>query len=455
MSFEIREKPETFERALVVGLGMPGESRRERTALLAELEDLVSNLGIGIAEVRLEFIREMQAKFLCGIGKAKEIRDLAHAIKADCVIFDNLLAPSQQREWEEFLETQELEVNGTTVQRKWEGEPIVVMDREEIILDIFAKRARTREAVLQVDLARMQYALPRMAGMWKHLDRQRGGSGGGKGGGAAARGEGEKQIEVDRRLAHERIENIRAELEVVRRQRGTQRKERNRQGIPTAAIVGYTNAGKSSLLNLITGAGVLAQNILFATLDTTSRKIELPDGQPLVLTDTVGFIRNLPHRLVEAFKSTLEEATLADFLIQVVDASDREALRHYETTCEVLAELGAEDKPMVVVWNKIDLIPEDQRDSQLAALSAKVQCPSLCMSVPEALGTDSLMQACVEMLSHRVTTARYRIPLAESRIIAIMHRDGKVLSTEYEGNDALVEAILPREFAARLESYLI
>lgn len=455
MSFEIREKPETFERALVVGLGMPGESRRERTALLAELEDLVSNLGIGIVEVRLEFIREMQAKFLCGIGKAKEIRDLAHAIKADCVIFDNLLAPSQQREWEEFLETQELTINGTTVQRKWEGEPIVVMDREEIILDIFAKRARTREAVLQVDLARMQYALPRMAGMWKHLDRQRGGSGGGKGGGAAARGEGEKQIEVDRRLAHERIENIRAELEVVRRQRGTQRKERNRQGIPTAAIVGYTNAGKSSLLNLITGAGVLAQNILFATLDTTSRKIELPDGQPLVLTDTVGFIRNLPHRLVEAFKSTLEEATLADFLIQVVDASDREALRHYETTCEVLAELGAEDKPMVVVWNKIDLIPEDQRDSQLAALSAKVQCPSLCMSVPEALGTDALMQACVEMLSHRVTTARYRIPLAESRIIAIMHRDGKVLSTEYEGNDALVEAILPREFAARLESYLI
>ena len=455
MSFEIREKPETFERALVVGLGMPGESRRERTALLAELEDLVSNLGIGIAEVRLEFIREMQAKFLCGIGKAKEIRDLAHAIKADCVIFDNLLAPSQQREWEEFLETQELTINGTTVQRKWEGEPIVVMDREEIILDIFAKRARTREAVLQVDLARMQYALPRMAGMWKHLDRQRGGSGGGKGGGAAARGEGEKQIEVDRRLAHERIENIRAELEVVRRQRGTQRKERNRQGIPTAAIVGYTNAGKSSLLNLITGAGVLAQNILFATLDTTSRKIELPDGQPLVLTDTVGFIRILPHRLVEAFKSTLEEATLADFLIQVVDASDREALRHYETTCEVLAELGAEDKPMVVVWNKIDLIPEDQRDSQLAALSAKVQCPSLCMSVPEALGTDALMQACVEMLSHRVTTARYRIPLAESRIIAIMHRDGKVLSTEYEGNDALVEAILPREFAARLESYLI
>ena len=271
MSFEIREKPEKFERALLVGLGMPGESRRERAALLAELEDLVRNLGIGIVEVRLEFIREMQAKYLCGIGKAEEIKQLAHDLKADCVIFDNLLAPSQQREWEELVEE-------------------VVMDREEVILDIFAQRARTREAVLQVDLARMQYALPRMAGMWKHLDRQRGGSGGGKGGGAAARGEGEKQIEVDRRLARDRIEAIRDELEVVRRQRGTQRKERNRQGIPSAAIVGYTNAGKSSLLNLVTGAGVLAQNILFATLDPPSRKIELPDGQPLVLTDTA-FLR--------------------------------------------------------------------------------------------------------------------------------------------------------------------
>ena len=357
-------------------------------------------------------------------------------LDADCVIFDNLLSPSQQREWEKLTN-------------------VTVIDREEVILDIFAKRARTREAVMQVDLARMQYALPRMAGMWQHLDRQRGGSGGGKGGGAAARGEGEKQIEVDRRLARERIEAIRDELEVVRRQRGTQRKERTRQGIPTAAIVGYTNAGKSSLLNLVTGAGVLAQNILFATLDTTSRKIELPDGQPLVLTDTVGFIRNLPHRLVEAFKSTLEEAVLADFLIQVVDASDEDALRHYETTCEVLNSLGAQDKPMVVVWNKCDLIPEELREVTLAALAAKVDCPCLTMSVVQEKGVDALMQACVEMLSHRVERQTYRIPLAESRLIAIMHRDGKVLNTEYEGNDALVEAILPKEFAARIAQYRV
>ncbi len=436
MSFEIREKPEMVERALLVGLGMPGDSRRERTALLAELEDLVSNLGIGIVGTMLEFTREVQAKYLCGIGKAEEIRARVQELNADCLIFDNLLSPSQQREWEKLAD-------------------VTVIDREEVILDIFAKRARTREAVMQVDLARMQYALPRMTGMWKHLDRQRGGSGGGKGGGAAARGEGEKQIEVDRRLARERIEAIRDELELVRRQRGTQRKERTRQGIPTAAIVGYTNAGKSSLLNLVTGAGVLAQNILFATLDTTSRKIELPDGQPLVLTDTVGFIRNLPHRLVEAFKSTLEEAVLADFLIQVVDASDEDALRHYETTCEVLNSLGAQDKPMVVVWNKCDLIPEDMREVMLQALASKVECPSLTMSVVKEQGMDALMAACVEMLSHRVERQTYRIPLAESRIIAIMHRDGKVLSTEYEGNDAIVEAILPKEFAARIAGYRV
>lgn len=436
MSFEIREKPEMVERALLVGIGLPGESRREREALLAELVDLVENLGIGIVGSSVEYTREMQAKYLCGVGKAEEIYARAKELDADCIIFDNLLTPSQQREWEKLTN-------------------VTVVDREEIILDIFAKRARTKEAVMQVDLARMQYALPRMAGMWKHLDRQRGGSGGGKGGGAAARGEGEKQIEVDRRLAHDRIEAIRAELEVVRRQRGTQRKERNRQGIPTAAIVGYTNAGKSSLLNKITGAGVLAKNILFATLDTTSRKIELPDGQPLVLTDTVGFIRNLPHRLVEAFKSTLEEAVLADFLIQVVDASDREALRHYETTCEVLAELGAADKPMIVLWNKVDMLPEEVRQSTLEALAAKVEVPSIFISALEGTGMDEMLAACVEMLSHRVTTARYRIPLAESRIIAIMHRDGKVLATEYEGNDALVDAILPREFAARLEPYLV
>ena len=437
MSFDVRETLVKPEHALLVGIGMPGEERREREALLAELRDLVSNLGYGIVESRVVWTREMQAKYLCGVGKAEEIRELAQQLGADCLILDNLLSPGQQREWEKLTE-------------------LPVMDREEVILDIFAQRARTREAVMQVDLARMQYALPRMAGMWKHLDRQRGGSGGGKGGGAAARGEGEKQIEVDRRIAHERIIAIRNELENVRKQRNTQRKERTRQGIPTAAIVGYTNAGKSSLLNMLTDARVLAQDILFATLDTTSRKLELPDGQTLVLTDTVGFIRNLPHRLVEAFKSTLEEAVLADFLIQVVDLSDPDAQRHYETTCEVLAELGAGEKPMIVVGNKVDLLTPAASElamQKLAAAVGKGVC--LRMSVAQNEGSQELLDACVEMLSHRVETQTCRIPQSESRIVAIMHRDGKVLSTEYEGNDVVVRAILPREFAARLEIYKV
>lgn len=435
MSFEVRETRVKPERALLVGIGMPGEQRQEREALLAELQDLVRNLGYGIAESRVVWTREMQAKYLCGIGKAEEIQKLAQQLNADCLILDNLLSPGQQREWEKLTD-------------------LPVMDREEVILDIFAQRARTREAVMQVDLARMQYALPRMVGMWKHLDRQRGGSGGGKGGGAAARGEGEKQIEVDRRIAHERITAIRDELDSVRKQRNTQRKERMRQGIPSAAIVGYTNAGKSSLLNALTDAGVLAQDILFATLDTTSRKLELPDGQPLVLTDTVGFIRNLPHRLVEAFKSTLEEAVLADFLIQVVDLSDPDAQRHYETTCEVLEELGAGEKPMIVVGNKADLLdPAMSKQAMQKLAVAAEKCACLRMSVRCGEGIPELLNACVEMLSHRVKTQTYRIPQAESRIVAIMHRDGKVLSTEYEGNDVVVRAILPREFAARLEMY--
>lgn len=434
MSFEIREGQVKPEHALLVGIGMPGEQRMEREALMAELRDLVGNLGYGIAESRVVWTREMQAKYLCGIGKAEEVRELARQVGADCLILDNLLSPGQQREWEKLIE-------------------LPVMDREEVILDIFARRARTREAVMQVDLARMQYALPRMVGMWQHLDRQRGGSGGGKGGGAAARGEGEKQIEVDRRIAHERINAIRDELESVRKQRCTQRKERMRQGVPAAAIVGYTNAGKSSLLNALTDANVFARDVLFATLDTTSRKLELPDGQSLVLTDTVGFIRNLPHRLVEAFKSTLEEVLMADFLIQVVDVSDPGAQRRYETTCEVLSELGAGEKPMIIVGNKVDLLDTvqgEQAIQQLATVSGRACLP---MSVAQGVGLQQLLAACAEMLSHRMSTQVYRIPQAESRIIAIMHRDGKVLSTEYEGNDVVVRARLPREFAARLEKY--
>lgn len=433
--FEIREKPEMVERAMLVSIYFDPSEAGEKQAMLDELEDLVSNLGIGIAGKHLIKSRDMHAKFLCGTGKAQEVKELAEACKADCVVFDNMLAPSQQREWERLVDE-------------------CVIDREEVILDIFAKRARTREATLQVELARMQYSLPRMARMWNHLDRQGGGSGGGKGGGGAARGEGEKQIEVDRRLARARIEAIQKELDLVTRQRATQRKERERQSVATAAIVGYTNAGKSSLLSLVSGSEVMAKDMLFATLDTTTRKIELPNGQPLLLTDTVGFIRNLPHRLVEAFKSTLEEAVLADFLVQVVDASDPEAVRHYETTLEVLGELGAGDKPMIVVLNKLDLVPEEERKALTDRLTPHFNGTVVPMSVREELGMEDLVRACVDMLESRVKRAVFRIPYTRSDLAAAMHSEGMVISTEYEEEGSLIEAVLPVAFYNKFSQFL-
>lgn len=432
--FEIREKPNLVERAYLVGLYFDPREKGDAVALLDELEELVTTLGIGVIGKSVYYSREMQAKFLCGTGKAEEISQDAHGLDADCVVFDNMMAPSQQREWERFLD-------------------VTVIDREEVILDIFAARAKTREAQLQVDLARMQYALPRMAKMWSHLDRQGGGSGGGKGGAAASRGEGEKQIEVDRRLARDRISFVEKELEVVRRQRATQRKEREKQAIPHGAIVGYTNAGKSSLLNAITGADVMAKDMLFATLDTTTRKHTLPKGQDILLTDTVGFIRNLPHRLVESFKATLEEAVIADFLIQVVDASDPEAIHFYETTLQVLEELGAHDKKMITVLNKMDRVPEGERDALIESLKTRIPEPCIAASVKEGRGMDELLAVCEHVLEDRVATGWFRLPQARGDLLAQMYTDGKIFATEYEGNDIYVEARLPKPLFEKLSQW--
>lgn len=428
--FEVREKPQMVERALLVRLYFDPREADESEALLEELGELVSTLGIGIVEKVLVRSREMHKKFLCGTGKAAEIVELAKAHQCDCIVFDNQLAPSQQREWEKAAN-------------------ISVIDREEVILDIFAQRAQTKEARLQVELARMQYALPRMARMWGHLDRE-GGSGGGQGGGAA-RGMGEKQIEVDRRMAHVRIDRARRELEEVRKQRATQRKEREKMETPHAAIVGYTNAGKSTLLNQLSGADVMAKDMLFATLDTTTRKIELPDGQPLLITDTVGFVRNLPHRLVEAFKATLEEAVLADFLIHVLDATSPEIERFHETTLKVLGELGAVEKTTITVLNKIDLVTDPDRLAELRHLYPN----ALRISAFTGMGMEGLLQKCSEVLADRVRRRRYRIPQSRADLMGMLHRDAKVLSTDYEENDILVTAVVPAAIAGRLETFAV
>ena len=427
--FEVRQKPEMVERALLVRFCFDPREMDEAESLLEELGELVKTLGIEVVDSVLARCRDMHKKLLCGTGKADEIVSLARAHDCDVIVIDNGLAPSQQREWEKLAD-------------------LCVIDREEVILDIFAKRAQTKEARLQVELARMQYALPRLARMWGHLDRE-GGSGGGQGGGAA-RGMGEKQIEVDRRLANLSIDRCKRELEQVRKQRRTQRKEREKLETPHAAIVGYTNAGKSTLLNALSGADVMAKDMLFATLDTTTRRIDLPDGQPLLLTDTVGFVRNLPHRLVEAFKATLEEAVLADFLIHVLDATSPEIERFHRTTLEVLDELGAEGKPTITVLNKIDLV---ENPEQIASL-ARMFPDALRVSAFTRAGLDRLLDACSAALADRVRCLDYRIPQQRADLVGLLHRDAKVLSTDYEGNDILVRAVVPPMLAGRLEPFV-
>ncbi|MEZ5299635.1 MAG: GTPase HflX [Verrucomicrobiales bacterium] len=427
--FEVREKPQLVERALLVGVYHHKGDQDEAASLLEELRELVGTLGIGIVDALLVRAPKPHAKYLMGTGKAQEVIEHGEELGCDCIIFDNQLSPAQQRAWERDA-------------------GVCVIDREEVILDIFNLRAQTKEARLQVELARMEYSLPRLARMWAHLDRQGGGGSGGTGG--AARGEGEKQIEVDRRLARKRIDRVKAELAEVRRQRSTQRKEREKLPVPHGAIVGYTNAGKSTLLNHLTGADVFAHDQLFATLDTTTRRLDLPDGQTILLTDTVGFVRNLPHRLVEAFKATLEEAILADFLIHVLDASQPLVYEFYQTTLAVLEELGAQDKKMIVALNKIDLIDDPARLHEL-----EIHFPgAVLMSVKTGQGIDGLTRKINEMVLDRVGRVRLRIPQSRADLVAVLHRDAKVLSQEYEGNEILAEALVSAQLRGQLSQYI-
>ncbi len=426
--FEVRDKPKMVERALLVGVYFDKSDESLATSLLEELHELVATLGIGIVDSLLVKVRGKEnAGFLTGTGKMEEIVEHAKSLQCDCIIFDNELSPGQQRNWEKAGE-------------------VTVIDRQEVILDIFAMRAQTKEARLQVDLARMQYSLPRLARMWAHLDRQ-GGSGS-----IAARGEGEKQIEVDRRLARKRIDRVKAELAEVRKQRETQRKDRMRTPVPHAAIVGYTNAGKSSLLNKLADADVLAEDKLFATLDPTTRRIMLPDGQALLLTDTVGFVRRLPHGLVEAFKATLEEAVLADFLIHVLDASAPDVYDHYQTTTDVLAELGAAEKKTIVVLNKLDKIENDE--TRIHELETHFT-GAFFVSLETGAGLEALYHKLNEMLLDRVTRLNLRIPQARADLVSLLHREGKVLSEDYEGNDILVNAVIPRRMSAHFEDFAV
>ena len=316
----------------------------------------------------------------------------------------NPLSPSQQRNWERLVK-------------------VCVIDREEVILDIFASRATTREAVLQVELARLHYNLPRLTRAWTHLSRQRGGVTG-------ARGQGETQIETDRRLLKLRIASLEKELHVLKQQRATGRKHRERTAIPHGAIVGYTNVGKSSLLHHLSGAGVLVADQLFATLDPTTRRITLPNRQDLLLTDTVGFVRKLPHSLVEAFKSTLEEAVLADFLILVLDLASPQLDAQWETTLNVLKELGAEEKNTLIVFNKMDLI-DPERDAMLLARTRALFPGSIYISTRTGEGMNDLLRHLEKLTGARRKILRVLLPPQAAKLIALAHAKGNIFEESY------------------------
>jgi len=401
-------------RALLVGVQTPAMRPHEGEALLGELRELVENLSIEIVDTLLVRLRETTPQFLLGSGKTAELIARAKELSVDVIVIDEELSPAQQRNWEA-------------------ESGLAVIDRQEVILDIFADRAQTREAILQVGLARMEYSLPRLTRAWTHLSRQRGGGTGG-------RGQGETQLENDRRIVRDRIAVFKRELVAVQRHREVQRRRRTKVPVPTAAIVGYTNAGKSSLLNRLTGAGVLAADKLFATLDPTTRQLALPDGQTLLLTDTVGFIRRLPHTLVEAFKATLEEVIVADFLLHVIDVTDPDLEEHAKTTRAVLAEIGVgDDKRMITVFNKVDLRGDPER------------LRSLHMAHPDAVdvsaltgeGIDVLLQRVVELLHEGNRATELLIPHDRHDILGRLHSAGGVHRTETRDDGVYVVGRFP------------
>lgn len=410
------------ERALLLGTYTKAEEKHETSSLLEELEELVNTLGIPVIDQLLVHHRESHARYLVGSGKAEEIVAHAKGLQIDVLIFDHELTPAQQRNWEELS-------------------GMVVIDREEVILDIFAKRAQTREARLQIDLARMEYSMSRLTRAWSHLGQQ--------GGGIGAKGEGESQLEQDKRRIRGTIDRLKRDLAAVKQRRATQRKDRKREPVPNAAIVGYTNAGKSSLLRALTGAEVLVEDKLFATLDTTTRKIALPNKQPLLLTDTVGFVRKLPHRLIEAFNSTLEESVLADFLIHLLDASQPQVMEYYNTTRRVLNELGAEEKRAMLVFNKIDKVEDPAVLAQLRRHFPE----SAFISIKTGEGMQELVERISEFVANDVTTIELRIPQSRSDLIARLHREAKVISTEYVDNDVKIVARAARRTTRDYEKF--
>lgn len=416
MNGEFMEQTEKVRNTVVLaGLCSPvlKEEENANESTMRELAELVETAGGKTEGVVLQNREKPDPRCFIGVGKVAELQLYCENVGADMVIFDNDLSPSQQRVLTQMLGVQ-------------------VLDRTGLILDIFAQRAKTKEGRLQVELAQYQYLLPRLTGMWTHLERQGGSSGKGA---IGSKGPGETQLETDRRLIHKKIDKLKVDLNEIRRVRSTQRQKRQKNEIPVVAIVGYTNAGKSTLLNQLTGAEISANNRLFDTLDTTSRLLSVSDTLDVVISDTVGFIRKLPHQLVEAFKATLEELEYADLLLHVIDVSNPEWQQQEEVVDALISELGADHLPRIEVLNKCDLTGGDimPRGEDIVCISAKT-----------GAGIPELLNKINSRLNQRAKRVTLHIPYSQGGVLDMLYREAKVESVNYSDTTDVVAICTPK-----------
>jgi GTP-binding protein HflX len=428
-----RKHPETDEdltaqrdRAVLVGVDR-NDPNWPIDESLAELGRLADTAEVDVVAIVTQKLDRPHSKTFVGAGKAEEVAETAKDLSANLVIFDDELSPSQQLNIEKLLPD------------------IRVIDRTALILEIFAMHAVTREGKLQVDLAQQEYVLPRLRGMWGHLEKER------LGGGRGSRfGAGESQLETDRRLARKRIAQLRRELVAVAGERELQRKARARSGVYRVSLVGYTNAGKSTLLNALTGAGVLQADMLFATLDSTTRRLQLPEGREITLTDTVGFIHKLPHGLVEAFKSTLDEVREADLLLHVTDAGASQREGQMQAVREVLSEIDAASTPSVVVYNKSDTLPAEER-SALERRSPN----AVFVSGTTGEGLEALLQRVTDEAARGSVTLTVLIPYTRGDLVGIAHERAHIVSERHTETGTQLVLRIPRDMAVGFENYRV
>ena len=418
------DNAEKKERFILAGVhtGRADKINDTTDESLDELDELVKTAGGEVIGQLIQNKSDLESATYMGEGKLEELAELVAAMEADAVVFDDELSPVQLRNITDALGCK-------------------VLDRSMLILDIFAMRAKSGEGKLQVELAQLKYRLPRLRGAGLEMSRT--------GGGIGTRGPGETQLETDRRHIRRRISSLEDEIAEMKKHRSLIRGRRKKDGVITAAIVGYTNAGKSTLLNALTGAGILAEDKLFATLDPTSRAITLDDNRRILLVDTVGFIRKLPHHLIEAFKSTLEEAVVADFLIHVIDASDEEMENQISVVNSVLSDIGATGKRTVTVYNKIDKLTDHNRAMSLGGGN------SVLISAKTGLHMDSLMRAISDTAPGKKQKVKVMIPYNEGALVNELHENQKVISEEYAAGGTVMELMVDNEMYERIRLYCL